>query len=321
MTVRLLGETFSRNSQKRSGRVFATVSQNTTTREIQVVNKRLVINSAPEADPLPNLVVDHGKNNDGVGQWVAQEKHRYLSTYIDAARAAAKSRFFSEWVFIDPFCGPGRMRQRNETITRPGGSVVAWRQSQASGTPFGKVFIGDIDPQRSAACEARLRALGAPVQRFDGPASETVLEMVKLVPARALCLVYIDPYNLALLSYPMIEALARLPKVDFVVHFSTMDLIRNVAAELDPDRARFDEVSPGWRERMSGVANQSLAVAFFDDWHKKVKALNFEFSKAMPLIMNDDQREIYRLVFFARNDLPIRLWADVARDPNRGLFD
>jgi three-Cys-motif partner protein len=285
------------------------------------VNKRLVISAAPEADPLPNLHVDQGKNGDGVGQWVAQEKHRVLSTYIDAARAAAKSKYFSEWVFIDPFCGPGRMRQRNETITRPGGSVVAWRQSQASGTPFGKVFIGDIDPTKRKACEARLRALGAPVRSFDGPAEASVLEMVNAVPRGALCLVYLDPYNLALLSYAMIEALAKLPKVDFVVHFSTMDLIRNVAAELDPERARFDEVSPGWRQRLGGVANQSLAVAFFDDWYKKVKTLNFEFSKAMPLITNDDQREIYRLVFFARKQLPIDLWADVARDPNFGLFD
>ena len=80
-------------------------------------------------------------------------------------------------------------------------------------------------------------------------------------------------------------------------------------------------MSPGWRQRLGWVANQSLAVAFFDDWYKKVKTLNFEFSKAMPLITNDDQREIYKLVFFARHDLPIKLWADVARDPNLSLFD
>lgn len=285
------------------------------------MNKRLVISAPPEADTHPHLFVDEGKNGVGVGQWVAQEKHRYLSTYIDAARAAAKSKYFSEWVFIDPFCGPGRMRQRGETLTRPGGAVVAWRQSQFSGAPFGTVMVGDIDPVRSGACESRLTALGARVKRFDGPATETVLEMVKAVPPRALCLVYIDPYNLALLSFSMIEALAKLPKVDFVVHFSTMDLIRNVAAELDPERARFDEVSPGWRDRMSGTANQSLAVAFFRDWYERVKGLGFEFSQAMPLIMNDDQREIYRLAFFARHPLPNDLWADVARDPNRGLFD
>lgn len=285
------------------------------------MNKRLVISSAPEADTHPHLLVDEGKNGDGVGQWVAQQKHVYLSTYIDAARSAAKSRHFSQWVFIDPFCGPGRMRQRGETFTRPGGAVVAWRQSQTSGAPFGTVLIGDIDTERSGACESRLTALGAPVKRFDGPAEKTVLEMVKAVPPRALCLVYIDPYNLALLSYSMIEALASLPKVDFVVHFSTMDLVRNVDAELDPERARFDDVSPGWRGRIGGLAKQSLPVAFFDDWYTKVKALNFEFSTVMPLVLNDDQRAIYRLVFFARHDLPIKLWGDIARGPNLGLFD
>ena len=285
------------------------------------MNKRLVINSTPEPDTHPQLFVDEGKNGDGVGQWVAQQKHVFLSTYIDAARSAAKSKHFSQWVYIDPFCGPGRMRQRGESFTRAGGSVVAWRQAQASGTPFGTVMIGDIDPERSKACETRLRALGAPVKRFDGPAAETVLEMVKAVPPRSLCLVYIDPYNLALLSYSMIKALASLPKVDFVVHFSTMDLLRNVDAELDPERARFDDVSPGWRNRIGGLAKQSLPVAFFDDWNRQVKAFNFQFSKAMPLVLNDDQRAIYRLVFFARHDLPIKLWGDIARDPNLDLFD
>jgi three-Cys-motif partner protein len=282
---------------------------------------RLLVESAPEADTHPDFLVDEGKYGDGVGSWVAKQKHIYLSKYIDASRSAAKSHFFSQWVFIDPFCGPGRMRQRDEEFTRPGGAVVAWRQSQVSGAPFGTVMIGDIDPNRSQACEARLAALGAPVKRFDGSATETIIDMVKAVPPRSLCLVYIDPYNLALLSFAMIKALAALPKVDFVVHFSTMDLIRNVDAELDPERARFDDVSPGWRSRIGQVAKQSLPVAFFDDWNSQVKGLDFRFSKAMPLVTNDDQHAIYRLVFFARHDLPIKLWGDIARSPNRDLFD
>lgn len=284
------------------------------------MNKRLVISAAPEPDPCPNLPIDLGKYGEGVGTWVAQEKHRYLSTYIDAARSAAKSKHFDNWVFLDPFCGPGRMRQRNEKFSRPGGAVVAWRQSQVSGAPFSKVLIGDIDPERSGACEARLLALGAPVQRFDGPAAETVVEMVKAVPKRSLCLVYIDPYNLSLLSYEMIAAFAKLPKVDLVVHFSTMDWLRNVAQERKPDRARFDDVSPGWRERLSGVSDASLPVAFFEDWYAKMTGLGFRFSTAIPLVFNDDQHEIYKLVFLARHDLPLKLWGDVARDQNLPLF-
>jgi three-Cys-motif partner protein len=286
------------------------------------INKRLILSREIEPDSHPDLSVDEGKNGGGVGSWVHEEKHRYLATYIDAARSAVNSGKFSQWVYIDPFCGPGRMRAKNESMTRPGGAMVAWRQSEISGAAFGKVLVGDIDGEKASACHQRLAAAGCGVKSFVGPADETVQSMIREVPPRALCLVYIDPYNLPLLSFKMIKALAALPKVDFVVHFSTMDLVRNVDAELDPQRARFDEVSPGWRERLGNTYNKTrLPAAFFDDWHAAVKGLGFTFSKGVPLIRNDDQREIYKLVFFARHDLPLKLWGDVSRDATRSLFD
>jgi three-Cys-motif partner protein len=280
-------------------------------------SKPLITSVPIEADPAPHLVVDLGKDGLGVGSWVASRKHPLLATYINAAWAAARRH--SHWVLIDPFCGPGRMRQRDETFTRPGGAAIAWRQSQLSGTPFGRVLVGDLDEERVSACQERLRLLGAPVEQFAGPADKTVPLMVKAVPRGALCLVYIDPYNLALLSHSMIAALAKLPKVDFVVHFSTMDMLRNVDHELDPKRARFDTVSPGWRERIGNTNKRSMPSWFFNDWHQQVKALGFEFSNARPLVHNDDAHELYKLVFFARHPLPIKLWNAIADDRQRGL--
>lgn len=91
-------------------------------------------------------------------------------------------------MLIDPFCGPGRIQVRRETFTRDGGSMVAWHQSVASQCPFTSVMVGDLDTERSTACEARLLAAGAPMQRFDGPVSETALKMADTVPRGALCL-------------------------------------------------------------------------------------------------------------------------------------
>lgn len=199
--------------------------------------------------------------------------------------------------------------------------MVAWRQSQVSGTPFGRILIGDLLASKAAACEQRLQAKGAPVKAFVGPAAKTVHDMVAAVPRGSLCLAYLDPYNLSLLSHSMIEALAKLQKIDFVVHFSTMDLYRNADHALDPDRARFDEVSPGWRQRVPAASNKAnLADRLFLDWHDQIKKLGFSFSEASPPILNSEGREIYRLAFFARHPLPIGLWSDVARDPNRDLF-
>jgi three-Cys-motif partner protein len=197
--------------------------------ECMKTNNRLILNRAIEPDTHPHLVLDRGKNEDGVGDWVYRDKHRMLATYIDAARSAANSSSFSNWIYLDPFCGAGRMQVREEKFSRPSGAMVAWRQSQISSAPFDQVFVGDLDDKKLGACEERLRAAGCPVQSFQGAAAMTVHEMVKAVPARSLCLVYLDPYNLSLLSYQMISAFAKLPKVDFVVHFSTMDWLRNVA--------------------------------------------------------------------------------------------
>jgi three-Cys-motif partner protein len=272
-----------------------------------------------ESDPFTNLSIERGQDEAGVGEWVPFEKHRYLCRYLNATREAQKR--FKQRVLIDPFCGPGRVQVKGETITRDGGSVIAYRQSVLSGAPFTKVLIGDIDPDRAAANEQRLVARGAPVQKFIGPAVETVDQMAKAVPFGALALAYVDPYNLEYLSFSIIERLARLEHVDFAVHFSLMDLTRNIDMELNPARDRFDHALPGWRSRVPPkISKKNLSPWFFDEWCNAVKALGFTVSSQMPRITDGKGRAIYRLVFFSRHSLPDRIWGDIARSQNRELF-
>lgn len=273
-----------------------------------------------DPDPCPDLPVERGPEGKGVGAWVPQDKHRLISHYLDASRYA-----WGKWphrVLIDPFCGPGRVQVRGEDFTRDGGAMVAWRQMVDGGVPFTKVLVGDLDPRRSAACAERLRACGATVENFAGAAVDTVPMMVRSVPKGALCFAYVDPYNLAFLSFSIFEALAELKKVDIAAHFSTMDLVRNVAHELDPERARFDDVAPGWRDdaALGSTSRRNLQHMFFQYWMSKIDSLQFKCSKAMPLITNDLNHGLYRMVFFARHDLPLRLWGDVAKPTTLDLF-
>lgn len=263
-------------------------------------------------DPCVGLTVERGPEDEGVGDWVPKIKHTLLAKYISAAYGAMNR--WPERIFIDPFCGPGRIQVKGEKCTRDGGSLVAWRQAVKSGTSYTQMLVGDLDAERVSASYLRLRSLDAPVIGFDGPAEVTVKKMVEQVPRGALCLAYLDPYNLSLLNFDMIRALAQLPNVDFAVHFSTMDLSRNVHMESDPERFRFDRVAPGWKKALAGVSKGNQRVAFFNYWMDLVRGLGFEFSREMPLVSNNNGHEIYRLVFFARHDLPIRLWGDVAKD-------
>lgn len=272
-----------------------------------------------EPDPFPDLPIERGPDGQGVGEWVPFEKHRYLCRYLNATREAQKR--FKRRVLIDPFCGPGRIQVKGESITRNGGSVIAYRQSVLSDAPFTKVLVGDIDPDRAAANEQRLAARGAAVTKFVGPAVETVDQMAKAVPFGALTLAYIDPYNLEFLSFSIIERLARLEYVDFAVHFSLMDLSRNIDMELNPARDRFDHALPGWRSRVPPkISKKNLPLWFFGEWCNAVKALGFTVSSQMPRITDGKGRAIYRLVFFSRHPLPDRIWGDIARGQNRELF-
>ncbi len=268
-------------------------------------------------DPCPNLPVELGPQQRGVGSWVPDQKHTFLADYVGAARGAMQK--WENRVFIDPFCGPGRIQVEGEKITRDGGALVAWHRSVWGGAPFSHVFVGDLDGSRSEACAARLTASGANAKAFTGPANETVVEMIKHIPPRSLCIAYIDPYNLEYLSMGIIEALSKLKAVDFAVHFSTMDLHRNVDFELDPSRARFDDAAPGWRDALKHCSKSALPVEFFKYWCAQIEALGLGISTAMPLVFNNSGHPIYRLVFFARHDLPHKLWGDVAKSQNKEL--
>jgi three-Cys-motif partner protein len=268
-------------------------------------------------DPCPNLCVERGPNGEGVGKWVPEQKHTLLAKMIGGTRRARAK--WPDRILIDPFCGPGRIQVKGESFTRDGGTLIAWRQASEHQVAFTKVLIGDLDEDRVRACESRLKALGAPVESFVGSAVDTVKQMQKSVPERALCLAYIDPYNLEYLSFSIIEELAKLKKVDFAVHFSTMDMIRNVDMELDPNRARFDDAAPGWREALGNdkLSKGQLPQAFFAYWKELVEKCGFSVSKEMPLVTNDQNRPIYRLVFFSRHSFPNEIWEDIAKSPNR----
>lgn len=181
------------------------------------------------------------------------------------------------------------------------------------------MLIGDIESERAKACRDRLVALGAPAISFHGSAATTVSQMVDAVPQGSLCLAYVDPYNLELLSFSILQELARLKKVDLAINFCTMDLKRNVEVEFD--RARFDGTAPGWQNDPSvlSYSKQNTKLAFFSYWRSLVQSFGFTDSKEMPLVHNNQGHDIYRMVFFARDKFPTKIWEDVARGPNREL--
>ena len=256
-----------------------------------------------------------------VGDW-SIEKHQLLRRYVGASWAVRRK--WPKRGFIDLFCGPGRTRIKGTDIETDGGAVVAWRQARSNLVEFTDVIIGDIDQDSLLSCEKRLVALNAPVTALLGPAEQTVDEAIKLLPANGLHLAYLDPFNMEHLPFTVIEKLAKFRNIDIVVHFSVMDLQREIELDFLRDASRFEAFAPGWKRHVdvSGLTKQGARNAFVKHWLSLVESLGFRCSKEMPLMTNSKNGPLYRMMFLMRHPLAEKLWVEIARGqkPVQDLF-
>src|SRR3569832_1736462 len=117
-----------------------------------------------DPDPFPELAIERGRYQEGVGSWVPGVKHTFLAKQIEATRQARKK--FPQRVFIDLFCGPGRIQVKGETLTRHGNSLIAWQHSLLADASCTLCLVCDLDETRSTACALQQQTNNTPVRAF-----------------------------------------------------------------------------------------------------------------------------------------------------------
>ncbi len=180
---------------------------------------------------MGNLVRgDDGLPAEEVGSW-AKEKHELLCRYINTARSV-RAKFIGPnkagATYIDIFAGAGRSKVRRSGEYIDGSCVAAWKMSVAGNAPFSKVYIADASEERLSYATQRLKALGAPVESFIGPAHLTVEIIASRLNPYGLHFAFIDPFNLGAFEFNVMQKLAKLSRIDMLVHISKMDLQRNL---------------------------------------------------------------------------------------------
>lgn len=259
------------------------------------------------ADGLPALVV---------GNWAPEKLHR-LERYIDCARAARRK--FPVRTYIDLFCGTGRVQLRKTKEFLDGSPVAAWKISKDKGVPFSSVFIADADTSRAKICNQRLQTLGAPAISMSGEAEATVVRVVNQLEPGGLHLAFLDPYNIGALTFSAIEALAKLPHIDLIIHFSTHDLTRNLVTYLRNKDPRLERFAPDWEMAVDvRQSSESTRFDFMTHWISCVERLGLTCAPDLPEITNDRGQGLYRLVFFSREQLAIKLWKEACRLVKQG---
>lgn len=260
---------------------------------------------------------DDGLKVEEVGEWVG-DKHELLCDYIQITAYTRKKYLPPHGrggaTYIDLFSGPGRAKIKTTGEFVDGSCVAAWRKSCDSGNPFSCVIVGDADPEKLEMARVRLERLGAPVWALHGPASETVLRAATIAPVESLKFAFLDPYNLRHLDFGIISALAKLQRVDMLVHVSRMDLQRNFDRNAGMMDSALDVFAPNWRSEVDLLSHQKTArQAYFEYWKGLVASTGMDPSPQMELISTPDNHPLYLLLLAARHALAHDFWKKVAK--------
>lgn len=255
-----------------------------------------------------------------VGEW-AKKKHTYLKRYIDISRHVRK-----KWLgpkkagatFIDLFCGPGRARIKGTGELTDGSAIAAWKISQEGGAPFSGIYIADINESNRRASAERLRRSGAPVHELTGSAVDAAAQVTRIVNTAGLHFAFIDPFSLGALDFRIIQSLAKLKRIDMLIHVSKMDHQRNLNINIKADASALDLFIPGWRGRIDrNCSQQEVRRQIVEYWQELVRATGKRPSTDWELIKGSRGQHLYWLLLVAEHDLAHKFW-NVATDNDQG---
>ena len=266
---------------------------------------------------------DDGLPVENVGLW-AKTKHNFLCRYIEMSQATRKKYVGPGKpgaVYIDPFCGPGRVLVRTSEYAE-GSCVAAWNASVRGGVPFTKILIADLDEERLQYAEDRLKRLNAPVVAFRGSAKDTIMPMLRQADNYGLHFAFIDPYNLGSLDFSIFEQLSKFRRMDIMVHLSKMDLQRNLDRNIAQKLDAFDKFAPGWRDAISlEQAQKGIRTEIIDHWRSLLATLGTEASPDMHLLTGEKEQHLYWLTLVAKHVLAHKFWKTASNpEGQRNLF-
>ena len=258
---------------------------------------------------------------ESVGPW-ATDKLKIVTDYIQASSAARRRYLGSGASYIDVFCGPGRSKIRTTGKFIDGSPVAAFNKAKGSLAAFTAMHISDADPDLLASAEKRLNSLRAPVHATSGPASAAMPRIVQSINSSGLHFAFLDPHNLGTLSFDLFESLAKLKRIDIIVHVSLSDLQRNADRYTSEAHNEFDRFAPGWRDHIQMDMNQSaLRAAILEYWSDKVMALGLPRAEHCELITGTRNQRLYWLIFLGKHELAHDLWSKISSVAKAPRFD
>jgi three-Cys-motif partner protein len=263
------------------------------------------------ADRLPITVV---------GAWTL-EKHERLVKYVDITRAVRRKFTPTETTYIELFCGPGRSIIRGTRKIIGGSPIRAARTAKESGVPYTNIHLADLNKIFvEAVCERMPDGVGK-VYRYFGKAESTVDQIFKNLNKEGLHFAFLDPYKLEL-PFVILEKLAKVNRMDMLVHVSIQDFQRNLDRYVREQDGPLDRFAPGWRKVVNKRdTGRNIRIAIFNHWLGLIRSkLNMAASEGEEIatVVGSKRQPLYWLVLVARHPLAHKFWKQIRNISKQG---
>lgn len=295
--------------------------------------------SATSSSQLYLSAIDDNLPMRESGEWVAEKLH-YLQRYIQVFSASMHNKPWRNIRYIDLFSGPGKCLVKDTNSVYLGSPLLALTTEHL----FTNYVFVDLHQANIDALSTRCAALAtsATIDYRIGDSNQVVHDMVREITARdeefirdrwtSLNLAFLDPEGLEL-EWSSVESLARIKKMDLIIHYSQFGLTRNMenlyCSSSDTVIDRFFG-NRKWREIYAQGRHSDKSIAaihrqLIDHYKSRLSDLGYKDVRANsdlepePVVRNSQRNApLYRLLFASKNDLGHKFWRSVTKKNSYG---
>ena len=123
---------------------------------------------------------------------------------------------------------------------------------------------------------------------------------------------FLDPYNLGALPLEVIRNLAKLKRMDILMHVSLQDLQRNLELYISSENSAMDAFAPGWRAHVDVRRSHELIRAkYLEYWKTLLKSEGMTTAETAELVSGRKKQRLYLLAFAARHERAVEFWEKI----------
>lgn len=262
-----------------------------------------------------------------VGPWV-EDKYFFLERYLNAS-CEARRKFSDKGnaVFIDLFAGPGKCIIKDIQKEIDSGGIRALQREKA---PFNEYYYFDIASINKEALEKRTSGkAGVHIEEGDSNNLINHLISVLLKKPYRYHFAFVDPFGPDGLKFETLRNLAKLNRMDMLIHFPMGAIKRNLNTWAKSRNTILDNFlgTEDWRNALKNASQSEIFKIFIDIFKKQLESIGYpeeglkmiasenNIYDGLPIvpIKNTKEVNLYVLILASKHKLAQKIWNSVIK--------